>query len=274
MVVEPLGVRQVDHEMRLDDVGDHRGEVVVIAELDFIDSHGVVLVDDRDYTPFQQGKEGIADVQEAFPVGEVAHREEDLADEETMLSEGIRVNPHQTALAYCRRRLLLRDALELSLDPHPVLPRGDGPGADQDDLITPLPEGGDIVDKLLDDREVEAFLAGQDGAADLDEDLPDIGKGLFSFHDGPSSGRAAPPSSSTEGRCGGISVMSSRSTSGTPSPVAAEKASNFTPFSVKVSISFCIPSRVVGRSSLPIATTCRFFSIAGLKSSSSRLIIS
>jgi len=41
--------RQVDDEVRLDDVGDHRGQVVVVAEFDFIDGYRVVFVDDRDH---------------------------------------------------------------------------------------------------------------------------------------------------------------------------------------------------------------------------------
>jgi len=110
--------------------------------------------------------------------------------------------------------------------------------------------------------------------ADLDENLTDVCKSLFTCHDGCSSGIVSPQPSPAGGRGGGISVMSSRSTSGTPSPVTAEKANNAIPFSAKVSMSFSILSRVAGRSSLPIATTCLFFSMAGLKSSNSRLIIS
>ena len=66
--------------------------------------------------------------------------------------------------------------LSFAGDSQPVLPGGDGAGTDQDDLVTPLAQGRDVVDELFDDVEVEAVLARQDGAADLDEDLPDIGK--------------------------------------------------------------------------------------------------
>jgi hypothetical protein len=138
--------------------------MVVVAEFDFIDGHGVVLVDDRDDTPFEQGEEGVADVQETLPVGDIAHRKEDLADEEAVFSKGIGVDPHQTALADRRGRLLLGDALELPGDSQAVFTGGDGAGAYENDLIAALPERRDIVDKLLDDLEVETVLSRQDRA--------------------------------------------------------------------------------------------------------------
>ncbi len=189
--------------MGLDDVGDHGGEMVVVAELDFVDGHGVVLVDDRDDPPFQQGEEGVADVQKTLPVGDIAHRQEDLADEEAVLPEGVGVNPHQTALADRRGRLLLGDALELPGDPQPVFSRGDGAGTDQDDLVVPLPEGRDVVDELFDDLEVKTVLSRQDGASDLDEDLPDIGEHLFSCHDAILLRRIHPASFSRRGEMRG-----------------------------------------------------------------------
>ena len=189
LVVEAFGTRQIDHQVGLDDVGDHRGQVVVVAEFDLVDGHRVVLIDDRDDAPIHQCEEGIADVQKALAVGDVAHREKNLADEEAVFSEGVGIDAHQPPLTDRGGRLLLRNALQFSLDAHPVFPGGDRSGADQNDLESPFAKGCDVGHQLLDDVEFEAVLTRQDGAADLDEDPPDPCKIFLACHDEISSVR-------------------------------------------------------------------------------------
>jgi len=66
---------QDDEERGLEQVGDHRGEPVVVAELDLVDADGVVLVDDRDSVPVEEGAQRVAHVEVARPAVEVFVRE-------------------------------------------------------------------------------------------------------------------------------------------------------------------------------------------------------
>jgi len=64
-----------------------------------------------------------------------------------------------------------------------VLARGYGPGGDDDHMVAPLLKFHDLLHELFDDVEIETVVPRQDGAADLDQDLPDILENLFACHD-------------------------------------------------------------------------------------------
>ena len=61
-----------DHQQRgLEEVGDHRGELVVVAELDLVDADRVVLVDHRDRVVLEERGQGVPHVQVARAAVEV-----------------------------------------------------------------------------------------------------------------------------------------------------------------------------------------------------------
>jgi hypothetical protein len=60
--VQALLVGQDHQRIGFDQVGDQRAEGVVVAELDLVRDHGVVLVDDRDHAQAQQ----VVSVERAF----------------------------------------------------------------------------------------------------------------------------------------------------------------------------------------------------------------
>ncbi len=57
-VVEGVDVGEQDHRVGVGQMGDQRGEAVVVAEADLVGGHGVVLVDDRDDAQLQQPRQG------------------------------------------------------------------------------------------------------------------------------------------------------------------------------------------------------------------------
>jgi len=146
--------------------------VVVVAELDLVDGDSVVFVDDGNDVPLHEGGQGVLDVDEALAVRQVVHREQDLGDVEVMPAEGIGVDAHDPALPDGGAGLLFGHALELPGDPHAVLPRRDGPGGDDDDVVAPPDEFRHLVDELLNDVPVEALRARENAASDLDDDPP------------------------------------------------------------------------------------------------------
>ena len=76
--VEAGLVGQDDQRVGFDQVGDQRGQRVVVAEPDFVGGHGVVLVDDRDDTQVEQRAQRRARIQIALAVGKIFVREQDL----------------------------------------------------------------------------------------------------------------------------------------------------------------------------------------------------
>ena len=88
-------------------VRHHRGEVVVVAELDLGDADRIVFVDDWQTVPFEQRLNGVADVQISHPAVEVAGSEEDLGGADAVRGETLLVDLHQRTLADGGARLKL-----------------------------------------------------------------------------------------------------------------------------------------------------------------------
>jgi len=183
VVVETLRIGEVDEEVGFGDVGHHGRQMVIVAEFDFIDGDSIVFVDYGDNSPVHKGGERIADVEEALPIREVAHGQEDLGHVDAILSEGVGIDPHQASLADGGGCLFLGHALQGARKAHAVLARGYGPGGYDDDVVAPLLQFDHLLNKLLDDVEVQTVVSRKDGAADLDEHLFDVLENLFARHD-------------------------------------------------------------------------------------------
>ena len=121
-------VKAVDHaqdhqQRRLEQVGDHRGEPVVVAELDLVDADRVVLVDDRDGVALEQGVQRVPHVEVARPAVEVFVGEQQLSGVAAMAAQAFVVGPDQVGLADGRGGLELaagyRAGVSSRADPSP-----------------------------------------------------------------------------------------------------------------------------------------------------------
>ncbi len=77
----PEGVQIVKND------GDQGCERIVVAESDLLDRYGVVLVDDRDDTEFEQTPKRVARVQIRVAIGRVAAREQHERDRDAVQRE-------------------------------------------------------------------------------------------------------------------------------------------------------------------------------------------
>ena len=125
---------QQHQQRRLQQVGHHGGQVVVVAELDLGDADGVVLVDDRQHVPLEQREDGVADVEVAGAAVEVAGGQQDLGGVDAVLVEALLVGPHQEALADGGAGLKVAQVGGPLAQAEPADAGADGPGADQRDL--------------------------------------------------------------------------------------------------------------------------------------------
>jgi len=182
-VEEPVDVGENHQQVGFHEVGDQGREVVVVAEADLVDDHRVVFVDDRDDAVFEEGHQGVAGVEVAPAVGQIVAGEEDLAGGESMGAQSLLVGPHQPALADGRRCLLEGDGAGAADDAEIPLAGGDRSRGDDDHLVPLSTQFGDVADDSGDDGVVEAVIARDDAAADLDDDPADVGKEVAA-HDG------------------------------------------------------------------------------------------
>ena len=69
--VEPVDVGEEDQEIGVDEVGDEGGEIVVVANLNLVHRHRVVLVDNGQHPEVHEGEERIARVEIAPAIRDV-----------------------------------------------------------------------------------------------------------------------------------------------------------------------------------------------------------
>ena len=82
------GVGEQHEQVGVDQVGDERGEAVVVAEADLVVGDGVVLVDDRHDAELEQPLQRAAGVEVLRPDAEVERRQQHLPGDQAVGGEG------------------------------------------------------------------------------------------------------------------------------------------------------------------------------------------
>jgi hypothetical protein len=170
--VEAGGVGQQDQQVGAHELGDQRGQAVVVPHADLVVGDRVVLVDDRYHAQLQQPAHRLSGPAVLREVDEVQRGQQDLAADEAVVAQRPVVGPHQPALTHRRDRLERRELGGAdAVEPERRLAGGDGARGDDDDLVAAGPYLGHLGAQLGDARPVDvAGLVGQRRAADLGDD--------------------------------------------------------------------------------------------------------
>ena len=181
--VEPFDDAEQDEERGLEQVGDQGGEVVVVAEADLGDADGVVLVDDRQAAPLDQGDDGVAGVEVAGAAVEVAGRQQELGRGDAVRRQTVLPGAHEKSLADRGTCLELAQVGGPAAQAEPADAGADGPGRDEHDLAA----GGTQALHLVGQRPHPAAVqraagVGQHVGADLDHHR--MGQGYHFLPDG------------------------------------------------------------------------------------------
>ena len=170
-----------DHEQRLGHQSrHHRGELIVIAELDFGDADGVVLVNDRNGFVFEERVESVADIQITGAALEIVGRQQDLRRVVAVLPQAIVVKADQVGLSGRGRRLQMRQIGRSRAKAEQSNPGPDGTAGNDDNLPSRLADAMDLLRQLGNPIDVErVILARQDVGANLDYKRPCVGNDFF-----------------------------------------------------------------------------------------------
>ncbi len=95
---EAIGVGEEDQHPGSDQVADDGGEPVVVTELELVDHHRVVLVDDGHHPDGQHAGQGMPGVEVLGPVRQDVTGEQDLADDDAIGGEPAGIALHQASL--------------------------------------------------------------------------------------------------------------------------------------------------------------------------------
>ncbi len=136
-------------------VGDHRGEPVVVAELDLVDADRVVLVDDRHGVALEQGVQRIPHVEVAGPAVEVFVRQQELGRVAAMPAQAFVVGTDQVGLADRGGGLELWQVVGPAFPAELAHPRADRAGADQRHLAPAVHHRADLLGQVVDAGRIE-----------------------------------------------------------------------------------------------------------------------
>ena len=154
-------------------VGDHRGQAVVVAErgLQLIDADGVVFVDDRHRAEVEQREQRVADVEIADAVIDVFEREQHLGRAAAVFGERAVVGLNQMRLADGGDGLQLGQVGRPRFQAEQADARADRAAADQHDAPAAVADRVNFFGELLDPLVVERAVGLREHArADLDDD--------------------------------------------------------------------------------------------------------
>ena len=107
--VQAVGVGQQDQQIGLDQEGHLRGQVVVVADAEFVGRGRVVLVDDGHDPPLQQPVERVASVEILGAGTDVERGEQHLGGDHLLVGEELTVGVVEVALTNGRCRLQIDD---------------------------------------------------------------------------------------------------------------------------------------------------------------------
>ena len=141
-VVHAVHVGEQDERFRVRDVGDERGQPVVVAEPDLVGGDRVVLVDHREHTKLEQPVQGALGVAVVGPAHQVIRAEQDLTGADAVLGEGRGVPGDEQALADAGRGLLGGQVARPPGQAQRDQAGRDRPGGDQYDLRPGAVAGG------------------------------------------------------------------------------------------------------------------------------------
>ena len=130
----------------LDEVGDERGDAVVVAEADLVVGDGVVLVDDRHAAELEQPGQRSAGVEVLAPAHEVVRDEEHLRGDDAVTDRARRGRAPSAgvcpaAASACNVAMSAGRAVR----PSAATPADTAPDDDDEDLVTVGPQGGDLL---------------------------------------------------------------------------------------------------------------------------------
>ena len=169
--VQRVHVREQQQDVGLDQVRGQRRDAVVVAELDLLGGHGVVLIDDRQHAQVQEPLDLAVRVLVVMPLHEVLGGDQDLAHLDVVAGQRVDVPADQQALAHGGGGLLGGQLLGALVEAQRRQTGRDRAGGDVDDLLAALlllaQRGDDALDRGLVDRVLDA---GQRRRADLHDD--------------------------------------------------------------------------------------------------------
>jgi hypothetical protein len=175
---------KVDVEISLDEVEQKAGKLVVVAELQLLHGHGVVLVDDGNDAPVQQVHERVAGVQEAAAAPQVIAGEQDLSADHALGGESVLILAHEAALTDGGQRLLAGNALDrASAACDGSAACGHSAGTHEAYAMTGRGKAGQLFHEIIENGKMQALLRGEHGTANLHDDSAGRSqRSLTSFH--------------------------------------------------------------------------------------------
>ncbi len=181
--VEAFLVGKNDQGLGFDQVGYQRTEGVVVAKLDFIGDHGVVLVDDGHHIEVEQGLQGRARIEVARAVRHIVMGQQYLRGFQAVIEESRFIGLCQPHLTDGGGGLQVVHGVRADGPAQTLHAGGNGAGRHQQDLAPFGMQGSDLSSAIRDEivRQTGPVI-GDQCAADLDDNALGASYPLSHWH--------------------------------------------------------------------------------------------
>ena len=156
--IQPVDIRQQDVQVRIGQAGHQSGEIVIVPDLEFVDGHHIIFIDDGDHPPGNHFLESIPGIGVAVPVHHVRFGQEHLGHYLPIFAKKPFIDMHQDTLAHCSAGLFARDRRWLGIQSQTAHTGSSGPRRHQDHFFSLVLEvrhdPGQLFDFLIVDLPV------------------------------------------------------------------------------------------------------------------------
>jgi hypothetical protein len=161
-------------------VGHQRAQSVVVAELDLVGDHGVILVDHRDDAHVEERAQRRARIEVALAVGHVGMREQHLRRMQAVAAKAALVALHQAHLAHGRGRLQLVHGMRAARPAQALHALRDRAARHQEDALSHAPQLGHLRGPVRNRLGIQsAPLIRHQRRADFHHQRPGLGDHFF-----------------------------------------------------------------------------------------------
>ena len=112
--VQAINIGKDDDQISIHNARNQRGHIIIIANLELVQRHHVIFVNNGDNTLLQQGHKGVAAIGITMTVNGLSTRNQHLSHNLTIISKKLFVSMHQNALSHSSTGLLAGDSGGLS----------------------------------------------------------------------------------------------------------------------------------------------------------------
>ena len=181
--IQPVDIRKNDQCIRIHKSRHHGRKAVVVANLDLIHRHRVILIDDGNGSHLKKRQQSITGMNILMVPCGIFLREQELTHDLAVFRKEFLIHVHEHSLPNSGHCLFPRNGVRLLVEPKLSQSGCNGTGGNQQDFLALVREIHQFPDELLNAQEIEPSRPiGQRARPHLDDNAPGLSQPCSCIH--------------------------------------------------------------------------------------------